>query len=1288
MGRGLHVTQFGLLLALALALVAAADVKTSRRELNQVHSAISGGYPAEPRRYHWMASLRYASFTAFHYCGASLIHKRVVMTAAHCVLDDHNAWSELDFVYPEVRIGGYEYTGGEYEARKAVAVLAHEGYDSKVINNDVALILLDRDSSKTPIKLPPSLPSPAVPEGTLLHAIGWGATSDKQDTPYVLQETTSYALSIETCQLDFQDVLYNENWNTNSVMCAATAPGAAYMEGTCSGDSGGPLFVKATAGKGGRRGQDMQVGIVSWGIPAGEGCHSKYPSGFTDVAYMRKWIDAGIKKLLNGTAASAAAASRPSPAVAAANAGRTDTMRKLGFTRPRAHVPKFPGAAAAAATISYPCNLRLGSSGCRRCDASGSECLECGPGWAQVNGKCKQCKGGDKCMACGVDLACQACTRRHSLGPGGSCYVCEALNCFQCNQSAGVCSKCLDEDNYGGFWWQKAQRECRECSTGCLRCSNSTTCLRCADGLALVNGRCVRCTDPRCGACPNGPSACTTCRAAGYRINAAKRRRVSNLETLRAASLDDLAAALTEQLGPAVLGDLEDERCEWQRLADLLSSASGIRVGWQQAEGFFSPAFPGSPGMPDFLALHRAGLYPSVWPLPLEPAAVAAAQARQHAAQRRPGGLPSRVGAAVEVFWPGDCEWSFAVMRGCSPSNGTLHIHYPDSDQSQMDVDPAKDPIKLIPSAAAATPGSMARGKDDILRDITQMLGKPLGSPLAGKTLHNLEALAAAGCYPQRWGVPLTAAGVAAANAAAAAEPAQPPASKPGAAVAATQRANSAAAAAQRRRGGGPQASSQQTIGMKESVFAALAGRAAQAPLDWLPVVTHSAGPAAAAAAAAAAGGAEAAGRERRSFTFSYTSYGNQRDAKLARYLGGRDLAAWVTYSGARVGDVLALKRLAGTVLVRHIPAAQGPGRTSAAQAAAQAAAGAAAQAGATAERGRRESLEWVEHDDSDFEERSFEAAAPSPAAPAAAQAMLVDSPAPAAAGGWPAAGLGVKWEQEAEQPASGGKAAAEHRQQPRGSKRQPEARAAHAGSLSAASTAAAKRRRQQHARQQPAQQQVQLPSLAQRLQQLLLSNQQQAAAQVQAAAAAQQPKQDMQQAKGVQHQQQAHQQQQQQPKPEMQQAKGVQHQQQAHQQQQQPQPKQEPQQHSYGAASVRRADAGAAGSAAPTTAQPGSVGALAQPGQAAARQLEEKAAAAFAAASTAGKPNLSALQMAAVAGYGGDELEGILEEWEELPSDTRQLLFAAALRAASQGAWGSLEKRLRAAQAALAAGL
>jgi secreted trypsin-like serine protease len=42
----------------------------------------------------------------------------------------------------------------------------------------------------------------------------------------------------------------------------------------------------------------VQVGIVSWGSNIGEGCHSKYPSGFTDVAFMHDWIIRGIKTLL------------------------------------------------------------------------------------------------------------------------------------------------------------------------------------------------------------------------------------------------------------------------------------------------------------------------------------------------------------------------------------------------------------------------------------------------------------------------------------------------------------------------------------------------------------------------------------------------------------------------------------------------------------------------------------------------------------------------------------------------------------------------------------------------------------------------------------------------------------------------------------------------------------------------------------------------------------------------------------------------------------------------------
>ena len=52
---------------------------------------------------------------------------------------------------------------------------------------------------------------------------------------------------------------------------------------------------------------------------------------------------------------------------------------------------------------------------------------------------------------------------------------------------------------------------------------------------------------------------------------------------------------------------LQDERDEWQRLADLLTTASGIPVSSQQAQTFFPAA---SLEMPDYDALHAAGGQP------------------------------------------------------------------------------------------------------------------------------------------------------------------------------------------------------------------------------------------------------------------------------------------------------------------------------------------------------------------------------------------------------------------------------------------------------------------------------------------------------------------------------------------------------------------------------------------------------------------------------------------------------------------------------------------------------
>lgn len=67
-------------------------------------------------------------------------------------------------------------------------------------------------------------------------------------------------------------------------------------------------------------------------------------------------------------------------------------------------------------------------------------------------------------------------------------------------------------------------------------------------------------------------------------------------EQAGSAPFEVLAAALTERLGAAALGDLSDGRDEWQRLAGLLSFAAGTWVSVQSVEeDLFLPPLPGRP---------------------------------------------------------------------------------------------------------------------------------------------------------------------------------------------------------------------------------------------------------------------------------------------------------------------------------------------------------------------------------------------------------------------------------------------------------------------------------------------------------------------------------------------------------------------------------------------------------------------------------------------------------------------------------------------------------------------
>ena len=89
-----------------------------------------------------------------------------------------------------MRIGGYVKYGGDagHETRRGIAVRIHPRYSPDTEENDVALILLDRSSTRATIRLPRPSRLPAARFGAQLTAVGWGLLADGGPSARVLQE--------------------------------------------------------------------------------------------------------------------------------------------------------------------------------------------------------------------------------------------------------------------------------------------------------------------------------------------------------------------------------------------------------------------------------------------------------------------------------------------------------------------------------------------------------------------------------------------------------------------------------------------------------------------------------------------------------------------------------------------------------------------------------------------------------------------------------------------------------------------------------------------------------------------------------------------------------------------------------------------------------------------------------------------------------------------------------------------------------------------------------------------
>ncbi|MEM7356013.1 MAG: serine protease [Acidobacteriota bacterium] len=237
------------------------------QKIGVVIEKIVGGGPANQGENRWITSLQGGGS---HFCGASLIDDRWVLTAAHCVEGEQASGLT-------VWIGGYNLTVPDQGTTLQVSQIhAHQNYDGNTLVNDIALLELSEDapSSLPRVKLPTAdvMAQSAAP-GDMVTVSGWGALSQGGPSPNQLHEVVVPAVSNAQCNAP---EAYNGDI-VQSMICAGLRSGG---KDSCQGDSGGPLWVE-------HQQEDFLIGIVSFG----EGCAQPNKYGvYTRVVSFLDWI--------------------------------------------------------------------------------------------------------------------------------------------------------------------------------------------------------------------------------------------------------------------------------------------------------------------------------------------------------------------------------------------------------------------------------------------------------------------------------------------------------------------------------------------------------------------------------------------------------------------------------------------------------------------------------------------------------------------------------------------------------------------------------------------------------------------------------------------------------------------------------------------------------------------------------------------------------------------------------------------------------------------------------------